>query len=64
VRPSVAAVSSESGFLHLIQTLLDSLGLPVRTTSEWKSAPTLVERIKPGLVEKRLEQTRERASRR
>jgi len=50
VRPSIVAVSSESGFLHLIQTLLDSLGLPVRTTSDWQSAPSLVERIRPRLV--------------
>jgi len=50
VRPSIVAVSSESGFLHLIQTLLDSLGLPVRTTSDWQSAPTVVEHVKPRLV--------------
>ena len=49
-RPSIVAVSSESGFLHLIQTLLDSLGLPVRTTSDWQSAPSLVEHVKPRLV--------------
>jgi hypothetical protein len=34
VRPSIVAVSSDSGFLHLIQALLDNLGLPVRTSSE------------------------------
>ena len=50
VRPSIVAVSSESGFLHLIQTLFDSLGLPVRTTSDWQSTPSLVERIRPRLV--------------
>ena len=50
VRPSILAVSSESGFLHLIQTLFDSLGLPVRTTSDWQSAPSLVNRIRPRLV--------------
>ena len=50
VRPSIVAVSGESGFLHLIQTLLDSLGLPVRTTSDWPSVPTLVERVLPKLV--------------
>jgi hypothetical protein len=50
VRPSIVAVSSESGFLHLIQTLFDSLGLPVRTTSDWQSAPNLVERMRPRLV--------------
>jgi DNA-binding NtrC family response regulator len=48
--PSIVAVSSESGFLHLIQTLFDSLGLPVRTTTDWHSAPSLVECLKPELV--------------
>ena len=50
VRSSIVAVSSESGFLHLIQTLFDSLALPVRTTSDWQSAPSLVERLRPRLV--------------
>jgi CheY-like chemotaxis protein len=50
VRPSIVAVSSESGFLHLIQTLFDSLGMPVRTTSDWQSAASLVERLQPRLV--------------
>jgi CheY-like chemotaxis protein len=48
--PSVVAVSSESGFLHLIQTLFDSVGLAVRTTSEWESAQSLVEGLQPRLV--------------
>jgi CheY-like chemotaxis protein len=50
VRPSIVAVSTESAFLHLLQTLLDSLGLAVRTTSDWESASTLVERLRPKLV--------------
>lgn len=50
VPPSIVAISSESGFLHLIQTLFDSLGLPVRTTTDWQSAPGLVNRIRPRLV--------------
>jgi CheY-like chemotaxis protein len=50
VRPRIVAVSSESAFLHLIQSLLDSLGLAVRTTSDWDSAIRLVERIRPQLV--------------
>jgi len=50
VRPSIVAVSTESAFLHLIQSLLDSLGLAVRTTSDWDSALDLVERIRPKLV--------------
>ena|SRR5579859_2869465 len=50
VPPSIVAISSESGFLHLIQTLFDSVGLSVRTTSDWQSSPSLVERIRPRLV--------------
>ena len=50
VCPSIVAVSSESGFLHLIQALLDSLDLPVRATSDWQSAPSLVDRVRPKLV--------------
>jgi len=50
VRTSIVAVSSESGFLHLIQTLFDSLGLPVRTTCDWSSAASLVETLAPKLV--------------
>jgi len=50
MRPSIVAVSSESGFLHLIQTLFDGAGLAVRTTSEWDSASSLVERMLPSLV--------------
>jgi DNA-binding NtrC family response regulator len=50
MRPAILAVSSESGFLHLIQTLFDSAELGVRTTSEWESAPNLVERLLPRLV--------------
>jgi DNA-binding NtrC family response regulator len=50
VRSSIVAVSSESGFLHLIRTLFDSVGLAVRTTSDWDAAPSLVERLLPSLV--------------
>ncbi|HLZ26896.1 MAG TPA: hypothetical protein VKV73_06210 [Chloroflexota bacterium] len=49
-RPRVVAVSSESAFLHLIQTLLDSLGLAVWTTSDWESTSSLVESVQPKLV--------------
>jgi len=49
-RPRIVAVSGESPFLHLIQTLLDGLGLAVRTTSDWESATSLVERVRPKLV--------------
>ena len=50
VRPRIVAVSTESAFLHLIQSLLDTLGLAVRTTSDWGSAMRLVDRVRPKLV--------------
>jgi hypothetical protein len=50
VRPQVVAVSSGSGFPHLVQTLLDTVGLPVRTTADWQAAHELVERLRPKLV--------------
>jgi CheY-like chemotaxis protein len=50
IRPQIVAVSSESGFLHLIRTLLDTLGMTVRITSDWRIAPGLVECLKPNLV--------------
>jgi CheY-like chemotaxis protein len=61
VRPAVVAVSSEFSFLHLIQTLLDNLGLPVRTTADWESAAGLVQRLRPRLVVLDLAPGRERA---
>jgi PleD family two-component response regulator len=50
VRARIVAISSELAFLHLIQMLLDSLGLAVRTTSDWESVTSLVERVRPKLV--------------
>lgn len=50
VRMSIVAVSSEAGFLHLIQTLFDGAAPAVRTTSDWDAAPALVTRLQPGLV--------------
>jgi hypothetical protein len=50
MRPQVVAVSSGSGFLHLVQTLLDTVGLPVRTTADWQATPGFVERVRPKLV--------------
>ena len=50
MRPSIIAVSSESGLLHLIRTLFDGNGVAVRTTSDWESAPVLVERLLPRVV--------------
>jgi len=50
VRPRIVAVSTESAFLHLIQSLLDTLGMAVRTTSDWGSAIRLVDRVRPKLV--------------
>jgi hypothetical protein len=50
IRPQIVVVSSQSGFLHLIQCLLDTLGLAVRTTSDWRASPDLVECVRPKLV--------------
>ena len=50
IRSQIVAVSGQSSFLHVIQTLLDTLGLTVRRTSDWRAAPGLVERIRPKLV--------------
>ena len=50
LRPRIVAVSTESAFLHLIQSLLDTLGLAVRTSSDWGSAMRLVDRVRPKLV--------------
>jgi CheY-like chemotaxis protein len=50
LRPTIVVVSSASAFVHLIQTLLDCQGFAVCTTSEWESAPGLVERRQPRLV--------------
>ena len=46
----IVVVSHESDFLHLMQTLLDTLGFGVRTTSDWHNAPRLVNHLRPDLV--------------
>jgi DNA-binding response OmpR family regulator len=50
IRPQIVAVSCQSGFLHLIQTVLDTSGFAVCITSDWRAAPELVERVQPKLV--------------
>ena len=49
-RTRVLAVSHETTFLHLIQTMLDDVGLPVRTTCEWASVPARAAKLRPELV--------------
>jgi DNA-binding response OmpR family regulator len=46
----VLAVSQDSAFLHLVQTLLDDVGLPVRTTSDWHKVPHLAAKLLPDLA--------------
>ena len=48
--PRVLAVSHDSAFLHLMQTLLDDVGLPVRTTSDWRTAPRIAAKLRPDLA--------------
>ena len=49
-RPQIVAVSGHSGFVHRIQSLVDTLGFATRITSDWRAAPDLIERIGPGLA--------------
>jgi DNA-binding response OmpR family regulator len=46
----VLAASHDSAFLHLVQTLLDDVGLPVRTTSDWHKVPHLAAKLLPDLA--------------
>jgi DNA-binding response OmpR family regulator len=46
----VLAASHDSAFLHLIQTLLDDIGIPVRTTSNWQKVPGLAAKLLPDLA--------------
>jgi hypothetical protein len=43
-------VSHETAFLHLIQTVLEDVGVPVRTTCEWASVPLRAVKLRPELV--------------
>jgi hypothetical protein len=42
----ILAVSQNFPFLHLVQTLLDDIGLPVRATSDWRRAPSLAAEVR------------------
>jgi CheY-like chemotaxis protein len=46
----VLAAGHDSTFLHLIQTLLDDIGVPVRTTSNWHKVPGIAARLLPDLA--------------
>jgi hypothetical protein len=46
----VLAASHDSAFLHLVRTLLDDLGLCVRTTMEWESVPHLAAELLPAVA--------------
>jgi hypothetical protein len=46
----VLAAGHDPAFLHLIQTLLDDIGVPVRTTSSWHKVPALAARLLPDLA--------------
>ena len=50
LRTRVLAVSHEATFLHLIQTVLEDVGLPVRTTCEWAGVPLRAVKLRPELV--------------
>ena len=41
----VLAAGHDSAFLHLIQTLLDDIGIPVSTTSNWHKVPGLAAKL-------------------
>jgi CheY-like chemotaxis protein len=46
----VLAAGHDSAFLHLIQTLLDDIGVPVRTTSNWDEVPGIAAKLRPDLA--------------
>jgi CheY-like chemotaxis protein len=46
----VLVVGHDSAFLHLIQTLLDDIGVPVRTTSNWRNVPWIAQKLLPDLA--------------
>ena len=50
LRTRVLAVSHETAFLHLMQTVLEDVGWPVRTTCEWASVPLRAATLRPELV--------------
>jgi CheY-like chemotaxis protein len=46
----VLAAGHDSAFLHLIQTLLDDIGVPVRTTCNWHKVPDIAAKVRPDLA--------------
>jgi len=46
----VLAAGGNSAFLRLIQTLLDDIGIPVRTTSDWHHVPHIASKLLPDLT--------------
>jgi DNA-binding response OmpR family regulator len=49
-QPRAVVISAAHGFSHLLQTLLDDVGVAVRTGAVDEGAPQLVDRVQPGLV--------------
>jgi len=49
-RTRILAVSDDGAFLHLIQTLLDDIDLPVRTTGQWHEVPDMAAKLLPDLT--------------
>ena len=49
-KPAAVIISDAHGFAHLLQTLLDDVGVAVRTTVVGEGAPQLIERLRPDVV--------------
>jgi hypothetical protein len=50
VAAQILAVGQDSAFLHLVQTLLDDVGLRVHTTMEWQKVPDLAATMLPAIT--------------
>jgi hypothetical protein len=46
----ILAVGQDSAFLHLLQTLLDDVGLRVHTTMVWQEVPDLAAALLPAIT--------------
>jgi hypothetical protein len=46
----ILAVGQDSAFLHLLQTLLDDVGLRVHTTMKWQEVPELAATLLPAIT--------------
>jgi hypothetical protein len=46
----ILAVGQDSAFLHLVQTLLDDVGLCVHTTMQWQEVPDLAATLQPAIT--------------